>query len=109
MKAYPIKSCSECPNWDYDKGSNLYYEKRFSVKEEKEYFFDLVSEYKDIDGDMFIVYKFNRDDIEIVVWFLEMLWSISKTFDLRILIDLSEDDKIQILLRTDNVHWKLHE
>ena len=70
----------------------------------KKDFFDIMSEYMEYATDTFNVYKFDKKDIEGMKWFLEMLWSISKIYDIRFLL---EDDYTKIILKTDDAHWRL--
>jgi hypothetical protein len=77
------------------------------TKEEvKQSFFNLVSEYEYLATDTHIRYAFGRKDIEKVKWFLEMLWSISETFDVRVVIE-DDVDKMFIYLRASETHWRL--
>ena len=76
--------------------------------ETKQAFFNLVSEYLALEGDGFKIYKLDSIDIEMVKWFLEMLWSVSEIYDVRILSEEDGEGKIKIFMKTDEKHWRLH-
>ena len=70
----------------------------------KEAFFELVSEYKTLETDTYKVYEFETKDLDGIKWFLEMLWSISKIFDVRFVVEM---DKIKVFLRVDSERWRM--
>jgi hypothetical protein len=78
------------------------------TSENKRAFFNLVSEYLTLEGDGFKVYKLDSIGIDNVKWFLEMLWSVSEIYDVRILSEDDGEGKIKIILRTGEKHWRLH-
>ena len=70
----------------------------------KEAFFELVSEYKTLETDTYKVYEFETKDLDGIKWFLEMLWSISKIFDVRFVVEMG---KIKVFLRVDSERWRM--
>jgi hypothetical protein len=77
------------------------------IPETKQAFFNITSEYLAFETDNYKVYKFDNIDIANVQWFLEMVWSISAIYDVRVLFE-EDDGKIKVFLRTDKQHWRLH-
>lgn len=72
----------------------------------RETFLELVSEYLYLEEETYNVYSFKKSGIHTVTWFLEMLWTSSKKFDVRTVIE-DAIDEIRIYLRTDDAHWEL--
>jgi hypothetical protein len=75
----------------------------------KETFFDLVSEYLVTDADTFRVYQFKYTEFDKVTWFLEMIWSVSLVFDVKIVCERPHDDLISIYVRTEKPYWEVDE
>ena len=73
----------------------------------KETFFELVSEYLVSNLNTHKVYQFDYDDFDKITWFLEMVWSISEDFDVRICRETPHSDLVSIYIRTAEPYWKL--
>lgn len=82
-----------------------------SKNEIKEAFFELASEYLVIDQTFedYKVYEFDKNDILTINWFIEMIWSISADFDIRILAESDYYETVRVFIRTNDDVWRLYE